>query len=398
MDSESEQEAMCGPLTETLSGWVTEQRRPPHYAFLSTSFGFGPVSKAVSIAQELRERSPHVRLHFFGAGIDCDFAVRNDTFDEVIKADVDSTDVLAGLVRHLSHYDSVFSVLNFEIVNLWSDKDCPLYLVDSLAWMWASPPRCLANVQRYYIQDYLVDDKRKREWSRIPCVKVIPPIELASSHVHVDTESGTRRLVVNLSGCANPFVDENMWRLYAGVLTDLVIDVFPEMYDEVQICCKKSLVDFLRTRAAGAHGDVRVDYLPHDAFMECMASASMLLTTPGITTTLEALSLGTPIAYLLPHNYSQALISERYHSAVDGICGMPLLKFGAELSVPEFMPEEHGVDFVWSGLQQILETQRPQVKAVLNGFTEDAARKTRDALRDYPEWTRQHQGPADHCR
>lgn len=50
-------------------------------AFLATSFGFGPVSKAVTIAAEIKNHTPEYELHFFGGGIDYDFAARSKIFD-----------------------------------------------------------------------------------------------------------------------------------------------------------------------------------------------------------------------------------------------------------------------------------------------------------------------------
>src|ERR1043166_2074663 len=107
-------------------------------AFVATSFGFGPVSKAASIALELKHQAPQMERHFFGAGISFDYARKSGAFDVLTNIDADNPEQLVGLLPTLMSYTAVFSVLNLDILPLWNDSYPPLHFVDSLAWMWPS--------------------------------------------------------------------------------------------------------------------------------------------------------------------------------------------------------------------------------------------------------------------
>lgn len=54
-------------------------------AFVATSFGFGPVSKAVSIALEMKVQAPDFETHYFGSGIGYDYAQKSNAFESVNK-------------------------------------------------------------------------------------------------------------------------------------------------------------------------------------------------------------------------------------------------------------------------------------------------------------------------
>src|SRR5215510_16431322 len=146
-------------------------------AFVTTSFGFGPVSKAVSIALELKRQAPQMERHFFGAGISLEYARKSEAFDVLIYIDVDDGEDLAGLLPTLRSYDAVFSVLNLSILPLWQKTYPPLHFVDSLAWMWPSAPEGIENVATYFVQDYLLSSERLRDWSSVCSLVLIPPIE-----------------------------------------------------------------------------------------------------------------------------------------------------------------------------------------------------------------------------
>ncbi|MFI9364970.1 hydroxymethylcytosylglucuronate/cytosylglucuronate synthase [Kitasatospora sp. NPDC053057] len=61
-----------------------------------------------------------------------------------------------------------------------------------------------------------------------------------------------------------------------------------------------------------------VGALPHEAFLRRLAECDVLLTSPGLTTLLEAGQLGTPTVCLPPQNLSQ-IFNGRFHSQALGI-------------------------------------------------------------------------------
>lgn len=327
-------------------------------AFISTAFGFGPISKAVAIAAEIKRRRPGIAIHCFGAGLDYEFARTSPAFDRVYRVDVDRHEDLASLVEHLEAYQAVFSVLNLDILPLWAGRRTPLYLVDSLAWMWPTPPPGIEYATRYFVQDFLVPPSRLQEWSsRLP-IEVVAPIEATADYLTPQRDVPGDRVLVNLSGCANPFVDPELYDEYADLIVGQVLESAGE--GGVTVCCNQRLAARLRGRL-GTRTGIRIDHLPHREFVERLSTAGVVLTSPGITTTLEALALRKIPCFILPQNYSQALISEQYvHELGPGRC-MAFSEFGDEFDVPPGLSETDGLERVTSVLRAILRDHRGAV-------------------------------------
>jgi hydroxymethylcytosylglucuronate/cytosylglucuronate synthase len=56
---------------------------------------------------------------------------------------------------------------------------------------------------------------------------------------------------------------------------------------------------------------------PHYEFLDLLASTGLLITSPGLTTLLEASRAGTPTVCLPPQNLSQIFNAERFAVAMD---------------------------------------------------------------------------------
>lgn len=335
-------------------------------AFLSTSFGFGPVSKAVTIARELKAQSPHLAAHYFGAGVDYDYAAKSGAFKHVFKVDVDRRATLAELVPRLALYRAVFSVLNLDVLSLWRRGATPLYLVDSLAWMWPDAPDGLSNVEAYFVQDYLMPPERVCLWGEKWPLVLVGPIGEAGATEHGPPRTRVNRLLVNFSGCSNPFAGPGLFEKYVSVLASAILSE-ASGYDSTVFCCNERLARHLQGLFGDAPG-VRAAQFTHEEFTGLLTSSEVVLTAPGITTTLEVIASGVDACFLLPQNYSQALIGERYRAVLgDAVC-MALSRFDREFSVTPDLPEKEGVRLVISSLQTILETRRPQIRAMIREF------------------------------
>jgi hypothetical protein len=333
-------------------------------AFIATSFGFGPVSKAVSIAREMKAQAPDLETHYFGSGISYDYAQKSEAFDSIINVDVDQRETLVALLPNLSSYLAVFSVLNLDILPLWRSDLPPLYFVDSLAWMWPSLPAGIENAATYFVQDYLLPPERVQDWAAACPLVLVAPIESVSgAGLEVPSEK-RNRLLVNFSGCSNPFAPPHLYEKYALVLASSILAEAGQSYEGITFCCNETLAEYLR-KNLGGDPSVQVGHFAHEEFLRLLVSSEFVLSAPGITSTMEALASQTPLGFLLPQNDSQALMSERYRQLLGEESCMAFSRFGSEFCFPPFLPPGESVALALTLLQRILSTRQPEIRSMI---------------------------------
>ncbi len=326
---------------------------PDSIAFISTAFGYGPASKAVTIAQEFRRRLENVKLDFYGSGIDNEFALSSQEFDNVINLNADDTNSIKEFVQHSEIYDHVFSIMNFKVAQEWKPNGTSLHLVDSLAWMWPSQPDGIDNVSNYFIQEYLTDKIRLSNWKSCNSISFVGPICRSFSNNNSNTISDSKVLLINFSGCANPMIKESLYIEYAITLSQLITNEASKKYNKIIISVQNKIakhilqnVEFQCTSEVGLKS-------PKD-FIHCITEADCILTTPGITTTLELLINGKRPSYLLAQNYSQALINEYNLQLYPDLLSMAFSRINSDYIVPYGLEEEVGVKLVASLIENTL--------------------------------------------
>jgi len=344
---------------------VTLIPRKPSCAFLTTGFGFGPVSKAVTIAEEIRRSAPEVSLHYFGARIDYDYAIKSAVFDRIFRIDVDDNDTLQELVPLLQQYDGVIDVLNLDLLTQWAPDNVPLYFVDSLSWMWPTTLLGISNARVYFVQNYLMQADRLARTKSSTTIKAIPPIIKSPGASESKPARKLGSLLVNFSGSFNPFIEEEIYERYVDVLSEAVLDSVGDKFNDIIFACNARLAERLHDRL-GKCELIRTGHYGHDDFLQLMATSELVLSTPGITTTLEALSSGSPLRYLLPQNYSQALISEKYSTMLGERMTMAFSRFGSQFVVQNDLPEQEGVQLVSSYLRTILTDHRDSIISMIS--------------------------------
>lgn len=337
---------------------------------MSSSFGFGPVSKAVTIANELARRSTDLQLDFFGNGVDMEFARKSGLFHSFIETDVDNREALHCLLPLLRHYDVIVAVLTLDILPLWKKGKTKLFFVDSLAWMWSKAPVGIENADIYFIQDYLFTNSDYTNWTTSKSISsiLVAPIE---STKHLKTPAIVEnRLLLNFSGCMNPFVNKSFYKEYVNVLSEIVIACSSNKFESILICCNSHLSDYLSRKFCNWK-HVSVSHLANELFLDRLASSAKILTAPGITTTLEAIKLNRPVKYILPQNYSQYLISEQYKKILHPGSSMPFSVFGDEFTIPPDLEESKGVELVLTHLHTILRMQKTKIRDIITEFLEE---------------------------
>lgn len=289
-------------------------------AFCCTSFGFGPVSKVVAVAEAVRLLRPGYRLVFIGSNIAERYSRSSAVFDDIVVADVDTEPEQC--VSYAQDSDALVNALSFDVLSKWSRQMPPHFFLDSLAWMWPAIPDSAPLARTYFVQDYLLGANASGALFPSNAV-LVPPIlspEIRAPRAEWESQSGY--LLVNLAGCRNPILPPQYSEKYVvEMLTGLANAL--QLIDKgrlrpisrVVVCGNGDLLDAAEhVDWAGLSFPVERRFIPPKEFLLELRRCELFLTSPGLTATLEALSLNVPTCFLLPQNYSQFRIMNHYRS------------------------------------------------------------------------------------
>jgi hypothetical protein len=332
-------------------------------AFITTNFGFGPVSKTNYIMKALREKSPQSIIDFFGSGVARDFVLNNSPINNVYTWE--SEDGIAALDEVIKNYDFVVDVMEMDILPNWKKEYPPLILVDSLNWMWDEIPKGIENASKYFIQDFLLDHKNIDE--SVVDTHIVNPITVIDHSVYKEEDW----MLVNYSGMCNPFTSPDFFSLYTRTLTKIIIENFSNKFEKIVFTTNLQLIDELQTEFS-QYSNIYFEYLSHDEFIKLMKKSRIVLTTPGITATLEGKMLGKRMGYLLPSNYSQVLLSEKYYDMNPSCKAMKFTAFDPSFAIPEELPESIAVPMVNEVVQKILREYNSQIEEMVKDIVNTA--------------------------
>lgn len=258
-------------------------------------FGYGPAAKLLTIARALKARG--IRLTLTGRGIALELASRTPgLFDEVLPAEAPPA-VRQAAVRSAA---AVLSVMDRELAQETVGTAVPLYVVDSLLWMRDAVPSAFQGAYRYWAQDFL--GLRELQAGYQPTPSIVGPIVSPDLGSRAETPS---RLLINLGGCESPEGADPSIEAYADfVVRGFLQSALAERFvGRTMIMAGSRRIATLR--ACHRSDGIEFVSLPHEAALEELGRASLVLTSPGLTMTLESFQRGSPTFFLPPQNYSQ---------------------------------------------------------------------------------------------
>jgi hypothetical protein len=211
-------------------------------------------------------------------------------------------------------------------------------MVDSLAWLLRSLPPGIDRAASYFVQDYMVPLERVKEWSDRVNLDLVGPI--ISEFDQLDRIVSRRYVLLNFNGSAS-FLQPKEWFEHVIRTTTWLAFKSRELADRKIVIATNAQI---AERLAGTFGEnVLVANFPIRQMRTLMRDADVVLTTPGITSMLEAFHDGLELGLLLPLNYSQALLSQNYNRRLGGCIGLAPTSFGAEFELAPGLPTHEGV-------------------------------------------------------
>ena len=305
--------------------------------FNAVPFGYGPASKVAAVIRKLQ--ADGAECVFCGHGIAYEF-LRREEICETVWLDLYTKEGRDRL-RHLSssfHYGlTAMEPLFVEHRSL----DLPVGYMDSLLWMWegshfAQNPS-LNAVNHYFIQDsFDARQRAERHGIRNPV--------FVGSIFDLPEPSGKRRAraIIHFGGVENIFVPFERILYPFGMMKVLggLISLWSQ-FDEVLVVSGSRVCE--RLASLWKHLPLRFATLKHQEFVKTLSESVILVTTPGLTTLLEAFALGVPTIFLPPQNYSQYLILRKLEERGYPLPLMNWPRFFPDREMPTDIPEEIAV-------------------------------------------------------
>ena len=269
--------------------------------FCAFPFGYGPAAKLLSIAEEARTHG--IAPSFLGSGIALELVRRSAaTFEEVI--DASSSNASARSLVAAS--TGIVSSMDREAARLAREASRPLYLIDSLLWMRDRIPEPFLAARRYWAQRFFGECAGRHDF---PVVSVGPIVSAFVPGAPLQKAE----LVVHLGGCESPSATAEDHRRYARFVTRALISSGLAREASTLMLSGAACTASLGAEFAGR--GIAFASLSHEEALSALASAALVLTSPGVTATLECFHAGVATSFLPPQNYSQWLALEALRSA-----------------------------------------------------------------------------------
>ncbi|GHG54077.1 hydroxymethylcytosylglucuronate/cytosylglucuronate synthase [Streptomyces griseocarneus] len=374
-------------LSPSASSGPAPGREALTVALSGAEFGWGSSGKLSAVLSALRERSP-VPLRFVGlaSGIGRLLLSQHpvERWYDLPESGPAVQDMLEELVR-TEGVKAAVVVLDGPVAGALEAAGVPTVFVDSLPFLWTEgdrsalpldatvycaqrsvelPPEC---------QEILASIPRLR-W--VEAIVGTPPVPRAGG----GAGRPCRKVVVSLGGLRAPKLAD--WTSYPRLVVPAVLEALAAHgVREVRLAGNLPaglLAEFVGRAPLPLR--VTAGALPHGAFLAELAGCDALLASPGLTTLLEAGSLGVPTLCLPPQNLSQ-IFNGRFHSrAVDADVRVTwpedVLREDEALAL-RAKGEDHALELIYEAIgQAAARTDADRVVAALSDRILAALRRT----------------------
>jgi len=299
------------PLTP---GTCARSRGQPWVLFVNDQWGYGSVTTAIVIADELEAKAGR---SFAGMGPGFELA-RRSGFDTLVRTDTMADAVPAELEQALGACQAVVSIMNPLVARRAAQRRIPCLYVDSLLWMWPRPPDVPRGVP--YCQERFpgAADALERWRDRFHEPELVGPLvaEPARRSSHPDA------VLVNFGGLSCSLLDAPTLVAYADAMAQSVVTALDGWRGRVVVTAGRHVLDLMDQATLRAlRPDVDLVDLSHDAYLAELRRSAVLFSSAGMHAIYEAGTLGVPCVCLPAQNLSQALTIEilRREGVIDAL-------------------------------------------------------------------------------
>lgn len=288
----------------------------------SNPFGYGPTGSVIPVLRSLLGQVKDADVVFVGSGL-C-LEIISGVPVKIVHLDERDEVEIENYLKTLSNA-YVISSQNRFCIKVAKKLNIPCAFIDVLAWFWREIPA-----------DHLLADEIF--WIKFPRIENSVPkdknnIHLVSSII-ATTSGGLKenQLIVHIGGAKYPLMDHLPYQYLNLISKGLNSIKAGEPFKRILVVGGAESVNYLRQKVTNM--DITLCSLPQDKFINELERSSHLLTTAGVSSTLESFSLNVPTSFLLPLNLSQIALTdvlEKHGAYVQGLGWQKYLKINNNL-------------------------------------------------------------------
>jgi hydroxymethylcytosylglucuronate/cytosylglucuronate synthase len=193
----------------------------------------------------------------------------------------------------------------------------PTVYVDSIPYLWTPADKLPTQVTAYCAQRS--PDLPEIAMEALGKVARLIWIEAVIADSLSRKTGSSHTAVLNFGGLHSPANPKGNPHYLALVAPPAIRALVDAGYDPIEVCGNLAAME-LGDLASGLGVSVRVGSRSHEDFIAALCNADLLLTSPGLTTLLEASAIGIPTLCLPPQNLSQIFNGQRFASVFGPEC------------------------------------------------------------------------------
>jgi hypothetical protein len=315
--------------------------------FNATPFGYGPVSKTMSVIKKFV--SCGHECVFVGSGIAYEYVHRENLCETILMDlynDEDSKLKLLELSKDFTYGITAMEPLFVD----YCDPKLKIGYIDSLFWMWDKEyfnvNYKLKNVDKYFAQNTFDIEERTNRNVIKNFINTKFVIDLIfSDEKNVQRQNQGKNLVIHFGGVENVYIPfENIvFPFEIFKILNEILENVAEFSKVIVVSSEKTVKKLNEMFPCDKYEFVS---LAHAEFAKVMKACDLLITTPGLTTLIESFSLNVKTIFLMPQNFSQYLILHKLKKDGYPFELFNLDYFYSDFNIQEDIPEEEAVNYI----------------------------------------------------
>lgn len=259
----------------------------------SNPFGYGPTGNAIPTLEEL-SKIQNVDLIFAGSGL-C-LEILPSKYKTVVLNERDEDEIEKFLKTIENPY--VIGIQNRFSIKVCKRNNIPCAFLDILAWFWKKIP------EEHLIADeifWLNFGKMKEKEEYNDTINLISGIVEDYHFENVKKNNGN--ILIHIGGANYPVIND-IPKNYLELMS-LSLNALSEknIFKNIYFVAGNIAVKYVKS--LGLNKEIKAESLSREEYLGSLNSSDHLLTTSGVSSTLEGFYFNTPVSFLLPINLSQ---------------------------------------------------------------------------------------------